>query len=80
MTSTIQLLAVASDLTAREQAAYLVPTLAALAIVKGVPTPLDLVSITHGGERTISFLSQALGLIAEIDLGTDPIFAVNKRC
>lgn len=47
------------------------PTLAALAIVKGVPTPLDLVSITHGGERTISFLSQALGLIAEIDLGTE---------
>jgi sphingosine kinase len=47
------------------------PTLAALAIVKGVPTPLDLVSITHGGQRTISFLSQALGLIAEVDLGTE---------
>ncbi|KAL2267849.1 hypothetical protein VTJ83DRAFT_5126 [Remersonia thermophila] len=47
------------------------PTLAALAIVKGVPTPLDLVSVTHGSERTISFLSQAMGLIAEIDLGTE---------
>ncbi|KAL1841173.1 hypothetical protein VTJ49DRAFT_7342 [Mycothermus thermophilus] len=47
------------------------PTLAALAIVKGVPTPLDLVSVTHGNERTISFLSQAMGLIAEIDLGTE---------
>jgi sphingosine kinase len=47
------------------------PTLAALAIVKGVPTPLDLVSVTHGGQRTISFLSQALGMIAEVDLGTD---------
>ncbi|KAL2177000.1 ATP-NAD kinase-like domain-containing protein [Thermothelomyces heterothallicus CBS 202.75] len=47
------------------------PTAAALAIVKGVSTPLDLVSITHGGKRTISFLSQALGLIAEVDLGTE---------
>ncbi|KAL2120121.1 hypothetical protein VTJ04DRAFT_4147 [Mycothermus thermophilus] len=47
------------------------PTLAALAIVKGVPTPLDLVSVTHGNERTLSFLSQSLGLIAEIDLGTE---------
>ncbi|KAL2166575.1 hypothetical protein VTG60DRAFT_2498 [Thermothelomyces hinnuleus] len=47
------------------------PTAAALAIVKGVPTPLDLVSITHGDKRTISFLSQALGLIAEVDLGTE---------
>jgi sphingosine kinase len=47
------------------------PALAALAIVKGVPTPLDLVSVTHGGQRTISFLSQAVGLIAEVDLGTE---------
>ncbi|SPQ23935.1 50888728-6bd0-4797-9734-1b005d237349 [Thermothielavioides terrestris] len=47
------------------------PSLAALAIVKGVPTPLDLVSVTHGDQRTISFLSQALGLIAEVDLGTE---------
>jgi sphingosine kinase len=47
------------------------PTLAALAIVKGMPTPLDLASVTHGDKRTISFLSQALGLIAEVDLGTE---------
>ncbi|KAK4121617.1 hypothetical protein N657DRAFT_577246 [Parathielavia appendiculata] len=47
------------------------PTLAALGIVKGVLTPLDLVSVTHGNERTISFLSQAVGLIAELDLGTE---------
>ncbi|KAJ4300634.1 sphinganine kinase lcb4 [Collariella sp. IMI 366227] len=47
------------------------PTLAALAIVKGVATPLDLVSVTHGTQRTISFLSQALGLIAVCDLGTE---------
>ncbi|KAL2018309.1 hypothetical protein VTK56DRAFT_972 [Thermocarpiscus australiensis] len=47
------------------------PTLAALAIVKGLPTPLDLVSVTQGDRRTISFLSQALGMIAEVDLGTE---------
>lgn len=47
------------------------PSLAALAIVKGVPTPLDLVSVTHGDQRTVSFLSQALGLMAEVDLGTE---------
>ncbi|KAI6380295.1 hypothetical protein MCOR25_001722 [Pyricularia grisea] len=44
---------------------------AALAAVKGVPTPLDLVSVTQGNTRTLSFLSQALGVIAESDLGTD---------
>lgn len=57
------------------------PSLAALAVVKGVPTPLDLVSVTQtvpgeDGEpgevrRTISFLSQALGMIADIDLATE---------
>ncbi|KAK4097401.1 hypothetical protein N658DRAFT_500469 [Parathielavia hyrcaniae] len=47
------------------------PSLAALAIVKGVPTPVDLISVTHGGQRTISFLSQALGIVAELDLGTE---------
>ncbi|KAK4644101.1 sphinganine kinase lcb4 [Podospora bellae-mahoneyi] len=47
------------------------PTLAALAIIKGIPTPLDLVSITQGEERFISFLSQALGVIADLDLGTE---------
>ncbi|KAK3991021.1 putative phingoid long chain base kinase [Cladorrhinum sp. PSN332] len=47
------------------------PTLAALAIVKGVPTQLDLASITQGGERRLSFLSQALGVIADLDLGTE---------
>ncbi|EHA52872.1 sphingoid long chain base kinase 4 [Pyricularia oryzae 70-15] len=44
---------------------------AALAAVKGVPTALDLVSVTQGNTRTLSFLSQALGVIAESDLGTD---------
>ncbi|KAJ2902688.1 hypothetical protein MKZ38_000273 [Zalerion maritima] len=47
------------------------PGLAALAIVKGVVTPMDLVSITQGDRRTISFLSQALGIVAESDLATE---------
>lgn len=44
---------------------------AALAIVKGVPTPVDLVSITQGDTRNLSFLSQTLGVMAEADLGTE---------
>jgi sphingosine kinase len=47
------------------------PSLSALAIVKGVRTPLDLVSITQGDRRFISFLSQAFGLVADLDLGTE---------
>ena len=47
------------------------PSLAALAIIKGVVTSLDLVSITQGDKRFVSFLSQALGIIAESDLATE---------
>jgi sphingosine kinase len=56
------------------------PSLAALAIVKGVVAPMDLVSITQEVEtdngmketkRSLSFLSQALGFVAELDLGTE---------
>ena len=46
---------------------------AALCIVKGVRTTLDLVSITQGSTRTLSFLSQSLGLVAESDLGTENV-------
>lgn len=46
-------------------------SLAALAIVKGVPTPMDLISITQGDKRFLSFLSQTLGIMAEADLGTE---------
>lgn len=52
-------------------------SLAALAIVKGVPTPMDLISITQDGPttpgptRSLSFLSQTLGVMAEADLGTE---------
>jgi sphingosine kinase len=49
------------------------PSMAALAVVKGLRTPLDLVSITQGDERTISFLSQSVGIVAESDLGTENI-------
>jgi sphingosine kinase len=57
------------------------PSLAALAIVKGVVKPMDLVSVTQQvknpetgvkeTKRTLSFLSQALGFIATLDLGTE---------
>lgn len=47
------------------------PPAAALAIIKGYTTKLDLVSITQGDKRYVSFLSQALGIIAESDLGTE---------
>ncbi len=46
-------------------------SLAALAIVKGVVAPLDLVSITQGDRRILSFLSQAVGIVAEADLATE---------
>ncbi|KAH2343745.1 hypothetical protein KXV29_001531 [Aspergillus fumigatus] len=48
-------------------------SVAALAIVKGVRTPIDLVSVTQGKTRTLSFLSQSFGIVAESDLGTDNI-------
>ncbi|KAH6696789.1 diacylglycerol kinase catalytic domain-containing protein [Plectosphaerella plurivora] len=44
---------------------------AALGIIKGVDTPFDLVSMTQGTVRTLSFLSQCVGLMAEADLGTE---------
>lgn len=48
-------------------------SVAALAIAKGHHTPLDLVSITQGSTRTLSFLSQSFGIVADSDLGTDNI-------
>lgn len=46
-------------------------TAAALAIIKGIIAPLDLISITQGDRRYVSFLSQSLGVIAESDLATE---------
>ena len=48
-------------------------SLATLNIIKGIPTPLDLISITQGETRTLSFLSQSLGIVAEADLATEHI-------
>ena len=47
------------------------PSLAALAIVKGVRSPMDLVAVTQGQNTIYSFLSQATGIVAETDLGTE---------
>jgi len=33
--------------------------------------PVDAFSITQNGKRTISFMSQALGLMADADIGTE---------
>jgi sphingosine kinase len=49
------------------------PSLAALAILKGVRTPFDLVAVTQGNNKYYSFLSQGVGLIAESDLGTESL-------
>lgn len=46
-------------------------SLCALGIVKGVEMPLDLASITQGDRHTVSFLSQALGVLADCDLKTE---------
>ena len=48
-------------------------SLATLAVIKGIRTPLDLISITQGETRTLSFLSQSLGIVAESDLATEHI-------
>lgn len=47
------------------------PSTAALCTVKGIQTPLDLISITQGDRRYLSFLSQSVGIVAESDLGTE---------
>ena len=46
-------------------------SMAALCIVKGIRTPIDLTSITQGERRTLSFLSQSVGIVAEVDCGTE---------
>ncbi|CAE6498388.1 unnamed protein product [Rhizoctonia solani] len=44
---------------------------AALNAVKGRTMPYDLCSFTQDGETSVSFLSQAIGLMADLDLGTE---------
>lgn len=48
-------------------------SLASLAIIKSLRTPLDLVSVSQKNTRTLSFLSQSFGIVADSDLGTDNI-------
>ncbi|KAF2152929.1 sphingosine kinase [Myriangium duriaei CBS 260.36] len=49
------------------------PSVAALAIVKAARMPLDLVSVSQGEKRILSFLSQSWGIVAECDLDTEDI-------
>ncbi|GLB34908.1 putative diacylglycerol kinase catalytic domain (presumed) [Lyophyllum shimeji] len=44
---------------------------AALNVIKGKPMKVDVFSLTQDGKRTISFMSQALGLMADLDIGTE---------
>lgn len=46
-------------------------SLATVAIIKGKRRSIDLLSVTQGNSRLISFLSQSVGMIAEVDLGTE---------
>ncbi|QIX01576.1 hypothetical protein AMS68_007093 [Peltaster fructicola] len=49
------------------------PSWAAVEIVKGLSAPMDLMAVTQGKQRFYSFLSQAVGIIAESDLGTESL-------
>ncbi|KAJ7046827.1 ATP-NAD kinase-like domain-containing protein [Mycena alexandri] len=44
---------------------------ATLNVVKGLPMKVDVCSLTQNGKRTLSFMSQVVGLIADLDIGTD---------
>ncbi|TIA72521.1 hypothetical protein E3P92_02180 [Wallemia ichthyophaga] len=46
-------------------------SIAALNAAKGDAIPLDLFSIWQDGKRTLSYLTQAAGLMASIDIGTE---------
>ncbi|KAI9466338.1 ATP-NAD kinase-like domain-containing protein [Lactarius psammicola] len=44
---------------------------ATLNAIKGRPMSIDLLSILQSGKRSLSFMSQCVGLIADLDLGTE---------
>ncbi|TRX98784.1 hypothetical protein FHL15_000126 [Xylaria flabelliformis] len=48
-----------------------VPGPSALAVIKGIRTSVDLMSVSQGSQRMLSFLSQSVGIVAECDLGTE---------
>ncbi|KAH8116937.1 ATP-NAD kinase-like domain-containing protein [Phellopilus nigrolimitatus] len=45
--------------------------LASLNAIKGKPMKLDICSTTIGDERVFTYMSQAMGLMADVDLGTE---------
>ncbi|CAN6674962.1 sphingoid long chain base kinase 4 [Trichomonascus vanleenenianus] len=48
------------------------PDEATLNIIKGKPMPIDLMNLSQGDKhRTLSFLSQTYGVVADADLGTE---------
>ncbi|GAA96812.1 uncharacterized protein L969DRAFT_54632 [Mixia osmundae IAM 14324] len=47
------------------------PAYQCLVAIKGRPMSIDLASVTQGSQRYFSFLSQAFGLMADVDLGTE---------
>lgn len=44
---------------------------AALNTIKGMPMQVDAFSVVQGGKRYLSFMSQAMGLMADLDIGTE---------
>ncbi|KAF5377073.1 hypothetical protein D9757_007739 [Collybiopsis confluens] len=46
---------------------------ASLNVIKGSSMSVDVFSIMQGGKQTISYMSQALGLMADLDLGTEDL-------
>ncbi|EMD38389.1 hypothetical protein CERSUDRAFT_48084 [Gelatoporia subvermispora B] len=46
-------------------------TVATLNAIKGRPMNIDIFSVTQGDQRMFSFFSQAVGLMADLDLGTE---------
>ncbi|KAI0206525.1 sphingoid long chain base kinase-like protein [Astrocystis sublimbata] len=55
------------------------PAPSGLAVIKGIRTPMDLMSLTQGPRRTLSFLSQSVGIIAEADLATENLRWMGHR-
>ncbi|KIJ68916.1 hypothetical protein HYDPIDRAFT_79957 [Hydnomerulius pinastri MD-312] len=47
------------------------PCAAALNVLKGRPMKVDLFSFTQGNQKRISFMSQTIGLMADIDIETE---------
>ncbi|KAG5360225.1 Sphingoid long chain base kinase 5 [Yarrowia sp. B02] len=46
-------------------------SIATLKMIKGRAIPVDYMAVTQGDKRVVSFLSQAWGLVADLDLGTE---------